>query len=153
MLTCAALQIAGMLILLYVEIADAGEDSETDDPALIYCRGSEGGDPLLKFLGIFFAIWISLVVADQMVDVSQYGLYSYGTAQPPFVNNVIIYFGLITNLFVSILCWLTAIWLMYFSENAIDLILNGLAIYFMKTIDDEMVFGHDYKLIEGIQYI
>ena len=83
------------------------------------------------------------------VDVSQYGLYSYGTAQPPFVNNGIIYLGLIANFFVSVICWLTSILLMYFSDNAIDLILNGLAIYFMKTIDDEMVFGHDYAMIEA----
>merc|ERR1712154_88827 len=56
--------------------------------------------------------------------------------------------GLFANFFVSILCWMSAVWLMYFADNAIDLILNGLAVYFMKTIDDEMVFGHDYAMIE-----
>ena len=152
---CGTLQIAGMVYLcayfMFIQ------DSDEEDAGLTgfdkYCRmnkGSEANDSIeLKLLAIFFATWISLVLADQMVDVSQYGLYSFGTAQPPFVNNGIIYLGLIANFFVSIICWLTSIFLMYFSDNVIDLILNGLAIYFMKTIDDEMVFGHDYVMIEN----
>mmetsp|Transcript_32892 Transcript_32892/g.28847 ORF Transcript_32892/g.28847 Transcript_32892/m.28847 type:complete len:329 (+) Transcript_32892:71-1057(+) len=152
---CGTLQIAGMVYLccyfMFLQESDEEEAGLTGFDK--YCRmtkGSEANDQIeLKLLAIFFATWISLVLADQMVDVSQYGLYSFGTAQPPFVNNGIIYLGLIANFFVSIICWLTSVWLMYFSDNVIDLILNGLAIYFMKTIDDEMVFGHDYAMIES----
>ena len=156
---CSFLQIGGMIYLCYFFMFRQLEDEE--EVGLVgwhkYCRMNEGGianDSLsLKLLAIFFATWISLVLADQMVDVSQYGLYSFGTQQPVFVNNFIIYLGLIANFFVSIVCWMTSIMLMYIADSPIDLVLNGLAIYFMKTIDDEMVFGHDYAMIESLERI
>lgn len=156
MCVCAVLQNVGMLYLLFycVFMMDDDEEEAGLTGFAKYCRMEQGGaandDPFLKMGAIFFAAWISLVLADQMVAVSQYGLYSFGTQQPPFVNNAIIYFGLWVNFFASVTCWLASIWLMYVSDNVIDLVLNAVAVYFVKTIDDEMVFAHHYMHLEEV---
>ena len=78
MLTCSLLQIFGMIYLLYYELAiQEDEDTDTLTGRIKYCRGNiVAEDPYLKALGIGFALWISLVLADQMVDVAQYGLFA-----------------------------------------------------------------------------
>eukprot|EP01084_Bolivina_argentea_P066763 121733_1 len=145
---CATLQIFGMI---YLCVYFMFQDDQDEVPAAYfkYCRmGKNSNSVFLKLLAMFFATWISLILADQIVAAAHFGLYSFGTQQPVFVNKPIIYLGLFTNLFVPLVCWISSMLLMYFSDNVIDLILNGLALYFIKEIDDEMVFGHDYARIQ-----
>ena len=141
LIVCALTQILGMSYFLYTQI-----NNEEDDG---FCRGGwESDDIMLKCIAMLFAGWISMILVDQLVDIDQYGLYSFGTTQPPFTNNIIVYFGLIVNFIVIMLCWLTSLLLMYQTKNITDLILNFVAIYFMSSLDAEMVFGHDYYEIE-----
>lgn len=144
LIVCALTQLVAMSYFLYIQL-DTGLIEEGDG----FCRGGwEMDELMLKFIAMLFAMWISLILVDQLVDIDQYGLYSFGTTQPPFANNIIVYFGLIVNFIVIMLCWLTSLFLMYFAQNITDLILNFVAIYFMSSLDAEMVFGHDYYEIE-----
>eukprot|EP01083_Nonionella_stella_P236465 830484_1 len=85
---CATLQILGMMYLCMYFMFEQDEDEIAAGLTGIakYCRmekGSEENDSMfLKLLAIFFATWISLILADQIVEVAHYGLYSFGTQQP-----------------------------------------------------------------------
>ena len=135
MAVCALTQLLGMSYFLATQINhEVFRDGVCNSSSL----SIDSAELMLKLLAMLFALWISMILVDQLVDIDMYGLYSFGSTQPPFTSNCIVLFGLVANFAVIVMCWVTSLCLMVQSADIAELIL----------LDAEMVFGHDYHEIE-----
>merc|ERR1711971_765126 len=101
-----------------------------------------------KALAVLLSIFISLSLYNQICSLGTAGMYSWNVDQPCFISKFWIGFGMLINLYVISYSWFVSIGILHFSDNTYDMLLNSIALHFVLTLDNEMVFDSSYKHID-----
>eukprot|EP01084_Bolivina_argentea_P270833 460615_1 len=106
-------------------------------------------DPLTKAIAFGASLYISVSIITWWNNIEKQGLYKieYKTFKncPKYVNKFWIYIGLSANMISLFLALIGSNILIFWAENSLDVILNCVAIFFMVTIDDEIIGETDYE--------
>ena len=91
----------------------------------------------------------------RIVDSPSFYLYlGYEEEQYRFISSYWLHFGRELNTFIFLACIVLSFFIILFSDNTLDLILNAIALLFIAEIDNEVVDMWDYeKLSHYFKYI
>merc|ERR1719242_124574 len=105
-----------------------------------------------KILAFLFSAFLAFFCFDRLLEVES-GMYRKmkHASELPFVNSTWLKIGLYVNIIASIFAVYGAFIVVFFSENALDMVLNSVALFFVLELDDLLVGVSDYEQIE--QYI
>lgn len=102
----------------------------------------------LSWMAFSFTGFISLTLNDQLLELSEQGIYRFRKQLPPFFNKFWLSLGIFINIFVLVISWFVSIVVIFLATNPLDMILNSIAVYFIIELDDQMVNRIDYEFIE-----
>merc|ERR1719242_1453811 len=103
-----------------------------------------------KILAFLFSAFLAFYCFDRLLDVES-GMYRKmkDASDLPFVNSTWLKIGLYVNILASIFAVYGAFIVVFFSENALDMVLNSVALFFVVELDDLLVKTSDYAMIES----
>merc|ERR1719242_1768533 len=102
-----------------------------------------------KILAFLFSAFLAFFCFDRLLEVES-GMYvkMKDASELPFVNSTWLKIGLYVNILASVLAVYGAFILVFFSENALDMVLNSVALFFVVELDDLLGNIDDYARIE-----
>jgi len=103
-----------------------------------------------KIVAFLFSAFLAFYCFDRLVGV-EVGMYRKmkHAANLEFVNSYWLKIGLYVNVFASIFAVYGAFIVVFFSDNALDIVLNSVALFFVVELDDLLVKTGDYERIES----
>jgi len=135
-------QFVAMIAVTYAQMLD-GLDMKPK-----FCAGE--GDVVNRILVFCFSAYISLILLRSVNSIDEQGLYKIAKLDDwtdidiRYLDFKWVRGGRLINSFV-LLVGIWASWLIiFYSDEAIDIILNSLAVFFIVELDDALVDGTDY---------
>ena len=144
---CWCIQFVGLMLFIYVQL-----DPFMDHPEEFCRMGSDtSAAKETKTLSVMFAFYIALKTGGSIHDINSSGLYTMnpwnGDDCPPFVSRTWVFFGLYTNVAVTVASLLGSYLVLYHSGDVLDTILNSLALFFVADMDNFMMSQKDYRRV------
>eukprot|EP01083_Nonionella_stella_P069356 184877_1 len=140
-LACIGLQLPGIIFLTQSTYEGAGFHCANVN----ICQGYNGATLTESWMAFFFVSFVSIVCAEDLRNLGNYGMYQWGSNQPEFVSKIWVAIGFYANLITLVLSWLCSSIIIFASKDIIEMVLNSVAVLFMITIDDEIVGFSDYE--------
>ena len=103
----------------------------------------------MRILSFLLSTYLSYTTIRELSDTK--GMYAYILLKgfnAPWIDHGWLYFGFVVNTVAAV----TAVWgsffIIFWTEHAVDMVLNSVALFFLVELDDLLVDGRDYDKIE-----
>lgn len=101
----------------------------------------------LSCMAFAFTAFVSFTLNERITQIGSRGCYRLTKNCPPYLNKCTLRFGLITNIVVVIVCWISALFTIFMTSNTKDMIYCAVALYFIINLDKMMMATSDYQTL------
>eukprot|EP01084_Bolivina_argentea_P258415 435646_1 len=105
-----------------------------------------------KIVALVACLYVSVNIGALMQTLDNQGLYQIDSTTfedcPPYINRFWIYFGLYTNFVALFIALYGSFIVIFVSVDAVEIVLNCVAIFFVLDIDDLLADHYDYERIQ-----
>eukprot|EP00484_Ammonia_sp_Unknown_P010271 CAMPEP_0197071988 /NCGR_PEP_ID=MMETSP1384-20130603/209871_1 /TAXON_ID=29189 /ORGANISM="Ammonia sp." /LENGTH=351 /DNA_ID=CAMNT_0042510801 /DNA_START=116 /DNA_END=1167 /DNA_ORIENTATION=- len=107
---------------------------------------------ITKCIAFVASVWISVNVWSWLRNLEQQSLYRIDIRDfrncPVYVNHTFVAVGLLVNFFTLFIALIGNNIVIYFAENALEVILNCVAIFWLFEIDNQLIGPNDYQTMQ-----
>ncbi len=103
----------------------------------------------LKLLATLFSLYIGVQMISLIKVRKCDGMYEHIAFSPPFLASEWLYLGLYANLFALITSIYGSFFIIYSAQNAVDMVLNCVALYFVMDLDGFIIDHFDYVRVNN----
>jgi len=106
---------------------------------------------ITKCIAFVASVWISVNVWSWLRNLEQQSLYRIDIRDfrncPVYVNHTFVAVGLLVNFFTLFIALIGNNIVIYFAENALEVILNCVAIFWLFEIDNQLIGPNDFQTL------
>eukprot|EP01083_Nonionella_stella_P073329 198199_1 len=139
---CSITQVFGIIVVLYQLLSD-GMDNKG------ICNEFDTNTAHMNILAFCLSTYLSYTTVKQLS--AKKGLYQYIPLRGydvTWLDHGWLYYGFVVNTVASICAVWGSFGIIFYSENAIDMVLNSVALFFLVELDDLLVNDEDYEEFE-----
>eukprot|EP01084_Bolivina_argentea_P310866 537993_1 len=139
---CAVTQIFGMIVVLSQLIKQGSSNKSM-------CNDFNSDNWEMNVLSFFLSTYLSYTTIKQLS--TKKGLYQYIPLKDydvKWLDHGWLYFGFVVNTVASVCAVWGSFFIIFYSQAAIDMVLNSVALFFLTELDDLLVNDEDYEEFE-----
>eukprot|EP01084_Bolivina_argentea_P266456 451949_1 len=139
---CALTQLFGMAIVLYQLISEGVSDKD-------WCWNFDSDTAYMNVLAFLLSTYLAYTTIRELGSMK--GLYKYILLKDynaEWIHHGWLYSGFIINTIAATAAVWGSFFIIFFSDSAIDMVLNCVALFFLVELDDLLVDDDDYEEIE-----